>query len=187
MGHFVCPWWVGYLLISPLRRFAHDPERNLGPYLNPGMIVVDFGCGMGHFSLPMARMVGPSGRVVCVDLQARMLKGLRRRALKAGVNDRLETRQVSPDDSGLAGLDGQVDFILAAFVVHEVPDAGRLLRDFRKALKTGGHLLFAEPVLHVREREFLDAVERAEEEGLVVVERPSIRRARAALFRSRAA
>ena len=75
MGHRVCPWWIGWLLINPLRRFAHDPDRIVGPYLKPGMLAVDLGCAMGHFSLPMARMVGPAGRVVCIDVQAKMLAG----------------------------------------------------------------------------------------------------------------
>jgi ubiquinone/menaquinone biosynthesis C-methylase UbiE len=47
------------------------------------MNVLDVGCGMGFFSLPIARLVGETGRVVCVDLQARMIKCLLRRAKKA--------------------------------------------------------------------------------------------------------
>jgi len=47
---------------------------------------------MGFFSLPLARMVGPNGKVLCVDLQEKMLRSLHKRALKAGVADRIISR-----------------------------------------------------------------------------------------------
>ena len=182
MSHYVCPWWLGWFLINPLRRFAHNPDRIVGPHLKPGMLAVDFGCGMGHFSLPMARMVGPAGRVVCIDVQDKMLAGLRRRAARSGLTDRLELRRVSADDIGLSDLTGQVDFILAMFVVHEVPDAARLFEDLAAALKPNGRLLLAEPVLHVRQKQFMDTVAKAERLGLTVIDRPPVRRARAVLL-----
>ncbi len=69
MSNRVCPWWLGYLLVSPLRRLFQDPTEIVRPYAGEGMTVLDVGCGMGFFSLPMARLVGDRGRVVCVDLQ----------------------------------------------------------------------------------------------------------------------
>ena len=45
---------------------------------------MDVGCGMGYFSLPLARLTGESGHVIAADLQERMLEGLRRRAVYAG-------------------------------------------------------------------------------------------------------
>ena len=182
MGHRVCPWWLGWFLISPLRRFAHDPERIVGPFLRPGMVAVDFGCGMGHFSLPMARMAGRSGRVVCVDAQEKMLAGLRRRAAKAGLAERIELRGVTAEETGLSDLTGRVDFVLLMFVVHEVPDPGRLFRDLAAALAPGGRLLLAEPVFHVREKAFAETVAAAEKAGLTVLDRPAVRRARAVLL-----
>ncbi len=68
--HGVCPWYLGYLLASPLRRLLENPERMLRPYVRPGMTVLEPGSGMGFFSLPLARLVGAEGRVVCVDLAA---------------------------------------------------------------------------------------------------------------------
>ncbi len=47
----VCPWWIGYLLASPLRRFAHDPRAILAPVVGEGMIVVEPGPGMGFFTV----------------------------------------------------------------------------------------------------------------------------------------
>ena len=93
-GH-VCPWWsVPFTINTPLRRLLHDPQKIVGPYVKPGMTVMDVGCGVGWFSIPMARMVGDHGKVIAVDLQQQMLDMLRRRAEKAGVAARIETAQV---------------------------------------------------------------------------------------------
>ena len=64
MSQRVCPWWLGYLLASPLRRLMQDPVKVLAPYVREGMIVLEPGPGMGFFTLELARLVGPSGRIV---------------------------------------------------------------------------------------------------------------------------
>jgi len=79
----VCPWWIGYLLASPLRRrLGQDPVKILSPYVREGMTVLEPGPGMGFFTIPLARLVGPSGRVIAVDLQPKMIESLKRRAAK---------------------------------------------------------------------------------------------------------
>ncbi len=182
MSHRVCPWWLGWFLISPLRRFAHDPSRITGPFLAPGMVAVDFGCGMGHFSLAMARTVGPAGRVVCVDIQERMLATLRRRAARVGLLGRMELRTVTAGETGLKDLAGRVGFVLLMFVVHEIPDPERLWRELVTVLGPGGRILLAEPILHVKEKAFAETVSAAERAGLAVLGRPAVRRARAVLL-----
>ena len=82
MGHRVCPWWLGYFLASPLRRLLQDPVAITKPYVREGMTVLEPGPGMGFFTLEMARQVGASGRVVAVDVQPRMIAGLKRRLAK---------------------------------------------------------------------------------------------------------
>ncbi len=76
MAGNVCPHWVGYLLASPLRRLFQNPHKILGPYVEAGMTALDIGCAMGFFSLPLARMVGETGKIVCVDVQEKMLSSL---------------------------------------------------------------------------------------------------------------
>jgi SAM-dependent methyltransferase len=146
------------------------------------MTTLDFGCGMGHFSLPLARMVGPGGRVVCVDIQPKMLANLERRARKAGLLGRLELRRASEGDFGLQGLAGQVDFAVAFAVVHEVPDEGRLFRDLAAVLKPGARLFLAEPIFHVRGKGFAEELGWAQDAGLGVIERPAVKRAHAAVL-----
>src|SRR6266849_3928597 len=117
MSHPVCPWWLGYLLLLPIRRIRQNPRKLLGALVREGMTVLEPGPGMGFFSLDLARMVGPGGRVVAVDLQERMVKVLSRRALKAGLADRIDIRRAEPDRLGVEDLAGRVDLVLAIFVV----------------------------------------------------------------------
>ena len=66
--------------MNPLRKLVYKPENILKPYINEGMTVLEVGSGMGFFTLPMARLVGESGHVVCVDLQERMIRAVKKRA-----------------------------------------------------------------------------------------------------------
>src|SRR5512144_604865 len=101
MAHDVCPWWLGYVLANPLRRLYQNPTSILAPYLRPGMTVIETGPGMGFFTLDIARLAGNSGRVIAIDVQPKMLSGLRRRARRAGVLDRIDLRLVPPDATGM--------------------------------------------------------------------------------------
>ena len=113
------------------------------------MTVVEPGCGMGFFTLPLARLVGPAGRVVSVDLQPRMIDGLRRRARRAGLLDRIHASVCTEDDAGLGAFAGAADLAVAIHMLHEVPDASRLLIQLQAALRPGGLLLVLEPKGHV--------------------------------------
>ena len=53
MSHRVCPWWMGYLLMCPLRRLGQNPDRMLAPFVATGMTVMEVGPGMGFFTLPL--------------------------------------------------------------------------------------------------------------------------------------
>lgn len=184
MAHRVCPWWIGYILASPIRRWMSDtPETLLGSYLRPGMTVLEPGPGMGYFTLPMARMVGPTGRIVAVDIQPRMLASLHRRARKAGLLERIETRLVQPDRMATDDLLGTVDFALAFAVVHEMPSPPAFFGEAAAALKPGGLLLFAEPAGHVKPEAFEDELKAAKAAGLAEIGRPSIRRTIAAVLK----
>jgi SAM-dependent methyltransferase len=184
MGKRVCPWWMGYLLASPLRRLSYDPASLLKAYVKPGMTVLEPGPGMGFFTLELARLVAPNGRVVAVDIQPRMLKTLKRRAAKAGLLDRLEARLASADTMGIADLAGSVDFTLAFAVVHEMPTAARFFAEAAEASKPGASLLLSEPAGHVKAAEFETELQAAFEAGFALVERPSIpRRYQSALLK----
>ncbi len=181
-SHHVCPWWLGYLLASPIRRVYYQPAKVLAAHVREGMTVLEPGPGMGFFTLELARLVGPSGRVIAVDIQPRMLTGLRRRASKAGVLDRLDTRLAAPDSLGLANLQGMVDFTLAFAMVHELPAAAAFFREVAQASKPGARLLLVEPVGHVTASHFDAELQAARDAGFALVGSPSVRRSRAALL-----
>lgn len=179
----VCPWWLGYLLASPLRRWMEDPSMLLAPYVRAGMTILEPGPGMGFFTLELARLVGPAGRVVAPEMQPRMIAGLKRRAARAGLADRVEARQVEPQTLGVDDLTGSVDFALVYAVVHEMPDAACFFQEAAAALKPGANLLLAEPAGHVKLVEFEEELSLAARAGLEVMERLSIRRSHGALLK----
>jgi len=183
MGHRVCPWWLGYVLASPLRRLLQDPVAVIQPYVREGMTVLEPGPGMGFFTVELARQVGATGRVVAVDVQPRMISGLKRRLAKAGLLERTDARVTPADSMGLQDLQGKVDFALAMAVVHEMPSSSRFFAEVAQALKPGATLLLAEPSGHVKTDAFEAELQDAAGAGLEVVGRPVIRRSQAALLR----
>jgi SAM-dependent methyltransferase len=183
MAHRVCPWWLGYFLISPFRGIGQNPGKILAAHVREGMTVLEPGPGMGFFTLELLRMVGNRGRVIAVEIQPKMLAKLKRRAEKTGMLDRLDARLASADSMGITDLRGSVDFTLAFAVVHEFPDAGRFFAEAATASKPGARLLFAEPNGHVKAADFESELRAADEAGFTVVERPSIRRSQAAVLR----
>jgi SAM-dependent methyltransferase len=186
-GHSVCPWWIGWFLASPLRRFLQDPAAIVAPYVHAGMMVLEPGPGMGFFTLELARLVGPSGRVIAVDVQPQMIAGLQRRARRAGLAERIDARVVPPGSMQLGDVKGAVDFVFACAVVHEMPAPGPFFVEAAAALAPGGSLLLAEPAGHDDEAELAGELAAAAEAGLAVVSRPSLRKFSAVLMQKSAA
>jgi ubiquinone/menaquinone biosynthesis C-methylase UbiE len=182
MAEHVCPFWVGYLLLSPVRKLITNPARILRPYVKPGMKVLDAGTAMGFFSLPLARLVGESGHVVCVDLQEKMIASLKKRAVRAGLDGRMEYRVCTQDSLAIDDLAGTLDFAIAIAVVHEAPDARRFLAGIFDALKKGGSLLFSEPAGHVSEDGFDGSLSLARAVGFEIHGVPRILRSHSALL-----
>ena len=185
MAEKVCPVWVGYLLASSVRKLFDNPQKILSPYVEKGMKVLDIGCAMGFFSLPLAQMVGADGKVICVDVQEKMLRSLEKRAQKAGSADRIETRVCHPDSLGLDNLNEEVDFAFASAVVHETPDASSFFSAIYKTMKQTGKLLVIEPKGHVSEKDFKITISIAEQNGFKIIGSPQISRSRVVLLEKR--
>jgi len=177
-----CPGWAAPFMASPLRRLFENPEKLLRPWVEPGMTILDVGCATGFFSLPLARMTGEKGRVLCVDVEPRMVKGLVRRATKAGLVDRIEPILCGEDDLGLSGHAGTVDLAVAIHTLHELLDIEHGLRQIAAALKPGGRLLIIEPRGHVSRATWDHELEVARHLGLTPQHRPTLRRRFAALL-----
>jgi ubiquinone/menaquinone biosynthesis C-methylase UbiE len=181
MAEHVCPPWLSFTLTNAFRRLAQDPDRIVGPFVRPGDVVLDVGCGPGFFTVPLARMVGDRGRVVAVDIHPGMLERTRRRAVRAGVGDRVRLHPASRAALGL-DLAERADFALAFWMAHEVSDPGRLFAEIGAALKPDGRLLLVEPKLHVPGPSFDALLGLAEGAGFVRQGEPRIRHSRAVIL-----
>ena len=178
----VCPVWIGYLLASPLRKLFQNPEKILAPFVKKGMTVMDIGSAMGFFSIPMAKMVGSNGKVISVDLQEKMLTSLKKKATKAGLENRIETRLCQNDTLAIDDFEEKIDLVLAFAVVHEVPDTRAFFTEIYPVLKKGGTLLVAEPKGHVSDDDFKVTLGIANDVGFKLVDNPGIHKSRTAVL-----
>jgi len=178
----VCPVELAGHLDSRLRRWLHDPRKILAPYLAPGMRALDIGCGPGFFTLDMARLVGPSGHVIAVDIQQGMLDRVKRKILGTKLENRIDLHLIA--DGRFGGL-GPIDFVLAFYMVHEVPDQLAFFKEIHSVLKSGGLalVLVVEPPLHVSRQEFEATIQIAGDAGLSVADRPKMFLSKAVLLK----
>jgi ubiquinone/menaquinone biosynthesis C-methylase UbiE len=179
MDDHVCPWWLAYTFDNPIRRIFHPPGKVLGDLVHQGATALDIGCGMGHFTIGMAKMVGEHGRVIALDIQAQMLERVKRRARHQGLAERIILHK-----GDVEGLDmkGQVDFALAFWMVHEVPDRLAFFKAIKDLLKPEGRLLMAEPRIHTSEADMDRSLKIASQEGLAVSASPIISMSRTAVL-----
>jgi len=178
-GRHVCPWWIAYLFDNPLRRLVHPPEKIVGPYVTAGMILLDFGCGFGHYTLGMARLTGPSGKVVAADIQQKMLDKTMARAKKAGLEGVVQPLLCSGKGIGAPFI---FDFALASNSIHETPDRGEIMTELFAVLRPGGRFFLMEPRSHMTLERFESEVALAESAGFVETERPRVIREMSVLF-----
>jgi ubiquinone/menaquinone biosynthesis C-methylase UbiE len=148
----------------------------------PGDRVVDIGCGMGYFTIPMAKLVQKKGKVIAVDMQFKMLSGLRKRAIQAGVGEQIDLHQCTQDQLGIAS---PVDFVLAFWMVHEVHQLRSFLDQIYQMLKDYGLLLIAEPYIHVTGKAFQNTVAEVEAIGFSIKKQLSIGFSRSILVQKR--
>jgi ubiquinone/menaquinone biosynthesis C-methylase UbiE len=113
--------------------------RQLG--VKPGMTVCDMGCGNGFHALKLARMVGPEGKVIGVDIQQEMLDMLHRRAEHAEIKN-IQTIRGELHDPRLAPA--SCDLILMVDVYHEFSHPEHMLKAMREALKPTGRIALVE-------------------------------------------
>lgn len=181
MGLQVCPWWLSTLLTMSLRRTVHNPYKILAGHVQEGHTVADIGCGPGYFTIYMARLVGEGGRVIAADVQPRMLQYVQQRAERDGLQSRVHPHQCRDDR---LGIEERVDFVLAFYMVHEVPDIDIFFREIAAILKPEAAFLLVEPKMHVTARRFEEIIHAACAAGLMPDTEVKIFGSRAMLFSS---
>jgi len=167
----VCPSSLCFAFDNMFRRLIHNPDKILQPYIKQGDNILDVGPGMGYFTIPMARMAGEGARVIAADIQEKMLAAIKKRAQQAGVEKRVIGHLSSPDS---LGIKEQVNFVLAFWMVHEVPDRLRFFGELHSLLKDEGKFLMVEPKIHVSKARFAETLQIAQGAGLTPVENPHI-------------
>ncbi len=176
----VCPIKRAGGLDNIVRRLLQNPQKILGNYVKEGMTALDLGCGPGFFSVEMAIMVGESGLVIATDLQEGMLQKLKNKIQGTEIEKRIMLHKCEEDKIGVTE---NVDFVLAFYMVHEVPDQKKFFEEIKSILKPNGKALIVEPKLfHVSKGAFKEAIMKAKEIGLEAVEKPRIFLSRAVIL-----
>jgi ubiquinone/menaquinone biosynthesis C-methylase UbiE len=159
----VCPVERAGGLDTRLRALVQNPYTITAPFISPGATVLDYGCGPGFFTVPMAHLVGESGRVLAADLQQGMLDMVRYKIQGTLLDGRVSFHLVQGDG---AGIDGPVDFVLLFYMVHEIEDKAAFFRRIVSLLTPRGCALMVEPPFHVSRKEFRETCALAEASGL---------------------
>lgn len=165
-------WW---------RRFKYQPGRLVNTYVRPGDTVLDIGCGPGLFTLPIARRVGENGKVIAVDLQEGMLEILKEKAAQDGILARIQLHKAESHSLALE-YTGHIDVAFGCCVVHEVPDAARLMQEVFSLISPGGTFLIAEPKHEVPADEFETTLAMAASAGFIRIGTPFVLRSHTALL-----
>ncbi|HSW31237.1 MAG TPA: class I SAM-dependent methyltransferase [Longimicrobiales bacterium] len=127
---------------------------------------------LASFSVALAQLVGSTGKVIAADLQQGMLRELTRKITGTALEPRITTIQC---EEGRINVSEDVDFILAFYMVHEVPDRAALFQQLSAILRENGKLLLVEPRLfHVSKRDFASTLGIAKDAGFTVSRGPKL-------------
>ena len=148
-----CPSWLGWLveLDNPILRNNSAREIISHLELRPGLKVLDFGCGPGRLTIPIAKQIGLSGTVTAFDIQPAMLERVR---VKAD-HENLGNIQFVQGAAGEGKLKkNEYDRVLLITVLGEIPDKITALKEIFECLKPSGLLsiteVIADPHLQTR-------------------------------------
>jgi ubiquinone/menaquinone biosynthesis C-methylase UbiE len=139
---------------APSREVWQRPDDIVAALgLTPGSRVVDVGAGDGFFTVRLARAVGPSGRVLAVDVEPKMLEALKQLTQKEKLPN-VDVIQGEPNDPHLEP--NSVDAVLIVNAYHEMREHGAMLAHIRKALRPKGRLVIVEQITEARRDESRD-------------------------------
>jgi ubiquinone/menaquinone biosynthesis C-methylase UbiE len=167
----ICPVEIAGLLDNSFRKLIHNPYKLLNPYINKGMTVLDIGCGPGFFSIEIAKMLSDSGKVIAADLQEGMLERVKQKIKGTELDQSIVLHKCGENKIGITE---NVDFVLAFYMIHEVPDQNNLFRELKSILKSNGKIYIIEPKFHVSKKSFEEMINRIKDIGFEIVDRPKV-------------
>jgi ubiquinone/menaquinone biosynthesis C-methylase UbiE len=175
----VCPVESAGGLDNSLRRFFQNPGKILEPFISKEMTVLDLGCGPGFFTIEIARMLSGPGKVIAADLQDGMLEKVKSKIQGTELEQRIVLHKCLTNTIGAVK---NVDFILAFYMIHEVPDHDRLFNELRSILKPDGKLYIIEPKFHVTKKAFAEMMNKVRSNGFEIIAQPKVFFSRAVLL-----
>jgi ubiquinone/menaquinone biosynthesis C-methylase UbiE len=136
-----CPFSDAFVLDAPVRRLFAGPDRVVGAFnLQEGERVVEIGPGTGYYSVDAAQKVGPSGLLVCLDIQREMLAETRRRLEASGC----QALFIQANAANLPLRSHSLDHVFLIGVLGEIPDRSGSLAEFHRVLRESGRLSVSE-------------------------------------------
>ena len=149
---------VGFMIMKTIltvRNIFRKPGGTLKKMgLRKGQIMLDYGCGIGSFAIPAAKMVGDDGFVYALDVHPLAIKTVEKKAKKEGFSNLKAI--LSSRDTGLP--DESVDVILLYDVLQMIRERDKPLEELHRVLRPDG-ILFATPE-HLEMSEFLNTLTR---------------------------
>lgn len=123
--------------LDPIRRLFEPPRKLIEPYVKNGQVVADLGCGSGYYTLALAKLVGPKGKVYAVDLGKNCIRALEKKTQKGGYRN-IEAYASSASDVSFI-KDRSVDFVLANGLLCSMSDHRQLaVNEIKRILKPKG-------------------------------------------------
>ena len=126
----------GMTWLYKFRDFTGYPQRRLKKIpLKEGMAVVDYGCGPGGYTILMAKLVGPKGKVFAVDLHPLAIKMIKEKAARESLTN-VEAVLVDSYNTGIQS--STIDLILLLDTLPLIKDHNALLGEIYRLLKPNG-------------------------------------------------